>query len=778
MKRVVTLLIIIISVSGVKTLAQSINPERTILWSESTDQIQLLETDTLLFRLPSNIESDSYTKATRYYRAEGVKRRGLNYWVLNSLMEQYKGAEREFSVAEDETTLSLHAAHAQYRIGGAFIFNQTFDNQWSIASRFDFKSGRDASIDGLFRNEARSDIVIAREFGMGHYLTFNIDFDYIIRSQHSASTQETFDLTGNNFYNPAWGYYDGEVRSARVNSSFQPNLDIRYQLPLSGGATLSLEGGVDLGELKRGSLGYYNSTNPYPNYYRKLPSAMDYGYIRNYTTAVWQSGDTTYTQIAWDDLVRYNQASPDGDAYYIVESRVERYLDSHFKGMVKHTPFKGVDIEWGVESLFDNSLNYKQLDDLLGAEYHLDMDYLIGDSYNVSNELQNNLLDPNREVVEGDRFGYNYSISTLELAGIIAIRASLERFDFMASARIGSASTLRIGYYEKERFPGSSSYGESQVWNYTPIHTTALLGYSLGAKHYLRGEIKYMQSAPYTYDLFLDIDDANTLSNATPLRTADISLSYRFARNQFALECTLFATASRDGVDMVAHYDDLTSTMCRAQTTGIDTNSFGVEVVMDWDITDNWSWISTFTAASYKYASTPEVTLYSDINFSEVASASPALVDGLIVGNAPQITATSSLTYRGFKRYIINLNSSIAAMRYIEPSMIRRTQRVYNHTSNLSSDIVAYSQQERLGDIYDVEVSVIRFFYLRNGDRISARLAVSNLLGDNSRVAWARESSRLQSYDVDGLAISWQGQGSLYQYSSARSIYLTLSYKF
>ncbi len=693
-------------------------------------------------------------------------------------MTPFSSADCDLELSDSKLSTSAYFTYGEYRYRGIVHYIDNFDSGWSIDSRFDFKTGRDASIDGIFRNEARTDILLSRSYGVGHYLALDIEIDYTTRSSQGSSTKEAFDLTGNNFYNPYWGYYGGEVRSARVNNYFTPDFGVRYQRPILQGRMLALDADLSVGEVKRGSLGYYNAFNPYPDYYKKLPSAMDYGYVRDYTTAVWQSGDSNYTQIAWDELEGYNLASQDGAAYYIVESKVERYVDTHLSGVVKSTPLKGVTIEWGVEGDIDYSLNYKQVDDLLGADYHLDMDYLIGDSYNISNQMQNNLLDPDCKVVEGDRFGYNYTLRSGEISAVAALIASFNRFDLFASASVGSGFIQRVGHYEKERFPGSASYGESSVWSYTPLDIRGEFSYSLGAMHSLRASALYMQSAPYAYDIFLDIEDANTLSGTSPQRTADLSLGYQFTRGSLTLDCSLYATLSRDVTDITAHYDDLTDVMCRAKVEGIDTNSFGVEVVMDWDISSTWQWVTTLTASSYRYASNPDVTLYSDINFSVVAASSSSLIKGLIVGNAPQFTTTSALSYKGFRRCIVNLNTSLSAMRYIEPSAIRRTQRVYNHTANLSSDIVAYSQQERLDDIFDVGLSVIRFFYLSNGDRIWVRVAATNLLDDNDRVVWASESNRLQSYDEDGLSITWQGQGSRYQYGSARSIYLSFSYDF
>jgi hypothetical protein len=42
------------------------------------------------------------------------------------------------------------------------------------------------------------------------------------RGKVAPAVQEAYDLAGTNFYNPNWGYQNGEKRNAKVANSFQP----------------------------------------------------------------------------------------------------------------------------------------------------------------------------------------------------------------------------------------------------------------------------------------------------------------------------------------------------------------------------------------------------------------------------------------------------------------------------------------------------------------------------------------------------------------------------
>ena len=48
--------------------------------------------------------------------------------------------------------------------------------------------------------------------------------------------------------------------------------------------------------------------------------------------------------------------------------------------------------------------------DLLGARYLTDIDRYLIDDDTYSNLLQNDLRHPDREIREGDRFGYDYAL--------------------------------------------------------------------------------------------------------------------------------------------------------------------------------------------------------------------------------------------------------------------------------------------------------------------------------------------------------------------------------
>ena len=48
------------------------------------------------------------------------------------------------------------------------------------------------------------------------------------RGAQNASTQEVYDLMGDNMYNANWGWYNGAIRNARVRRTHEPIAILKY----------------------------------------------------------------------------------------------------------------------------------------------------------------------------------------------------------------------------------------------------------------------------------------------------------------------------------------------------------------------------------------------------------------------------------------------------------------------------------------------------------------------------------------------------------------------
>ena len=101
------------------------------------------------------------------------------------------------------------------------------------------------------------------------------------RGQNAAVTQEVYDLTGTNNYNPYWGYQNGKVRNSRIIKSFDPTVIAAFEHMIDANQRIKIAAGFHYSMYSNSAINYFNAPNPSPDYYRNLPSFFWDGQIAN-----------------------------------------------------------------------------------------------------------------------------------------------------------------------------------------------------------------------------------------------------------------------------------------------------------------------------------------------------------------------------------------------------------------------------------------------------------------------------------------------------------------
>ena len=253
------------------------------------------------------------------------------------------------------------------------------------------------------------------------------------RGQNAAVTQEVYDLTGSNNYNPYWGYQDGKVRNSRIVKSYDPTLIASYEHKFNEHHWLKVAAGYHYSWYSNSAITFYNAPDPRPDYYRNLPSFMWDGQIANpnnessagllfdeygnhypwglfigedlngknlgsgfigddgnlvgpsinkdqYNALVnlWKNRDDKTTQIDWNNLYAANYANnatdPTGSARYIVERRHNDIQEIMASANYVNTSHDHLKMTVGLEYKYSQGIHYKTIDDLLGGNQWIDID--------------------------------------------------------------------------------------------------------------------------------------------------------------------------------------------------------------------------------------------------------------------------------------------------------------------------------------------------------------------------------------------------------------------
>lgn len=778
-------------------------------YAEREERREPLTTDSTLFYRAVQSAGDLYGRHTDFNLPQiARKRRGLDYGTERASFSGVEVSYRYFSAlrllgAEEERRVGLAAAPGEpgtagglrtfrftdvvplqplfasvrftdrnYLFGARFAASGALGHGWSYAAAFDARTGRDMHVEGVFTHAVTAGLRLARRWGEGHELALTCIVPPSTRGMRLSSSEEAFTLTGDRLYNPAWGFQNGRVRNSRVRRETVPLAVATYTVPVSASTSFGAALGVEAGISKYSMLDWYDARTPMPDNYRYLP-----GYTGDRETEqAWRACDPRFTQIDWDELIRQNRMAA-GHAVYALADRAERLCNLTLNALFTTDADERLTLRYGISLGSERARSYKQMRDLLGAEYITDIDQFLVDDDTYNNRLQNDLRHPGRTIREGGRFDYDYALTLCRAELRLQAEYRADRFRADLSAVLGSASVGRRGYYEKELFPGGQSFGPSRTVRFTPYVLKALAGWAFSPRRYLEIALMAAAQTPRAENLFYQpLYNNRTIDNPVPERVYAAQLDYRLTGPVVNLQATAYAVMSLDGAETRRYYDDMASVYCDMAVTGIGQLSYGLEAAADIRLSYRWRLSLAASAGRYEYARDPRVTVISDVDNAAVDTRAVSRMGGCEAGGAPQLTASAELAWFGAKGWGCRASAGYAGRRYVEPIPLRRTDRIAGQGGVTPEAFDAFTRQERLPDAFTLDASVFKSFYFARS-RLTAALMLRNLLGDADTVYSGYESLRVGRIR-SGDAILFTPHASRRTYAWPRSFYLTISYRF
>ena len=611
------------------------------------------------------------------------------------------------------------------------------DDDWVLRSYVRANTGRDLYVEGVAGNAV--DVALsAQRVWRNDKLFVAVMLPWSKRSVRQYSVAEAYNLTQNRLYNPAWGIQSGEMRSSRINSSLRPEVLGAWSRRLGAWADMSvtMRGAVE--RTGRTSLAWYDAQTPMPDNYRYLPSFFDDEDEARPVSEAWSYNKLKYTQIDWDALYHTNSLQRDGHAAYAVESRRSNAIK--YDAVVEFSSrLRGFDIDYGVLLNVDSRRIFKVVDDLLGADYLLDIDYFIRDDATYGTRYRNNLRSEQLEVREGDHCGYDYRLSRWQMSLFGVARWDIGAMNFEVAATLGHAGSRRRGYFEKELFADYRSYGTSKAAKFYPSSLSAMWGYALGC-HEFSAQIMARGSAPKDEDMFLQPDYNNRLAEGLRSEFAFATeLGYNYMRSNLKLGAKLFVVHHSSERQVVRYYDDFAEEFVDAVISDIERLNLGVEL----DASVNWSnYLSSqfsLTAGRYRYSDDASVVVYAD-NDNDLIAETTARMCGVRSGY-PELTAYGDITFR---RAGWRATASVQywGLRHVAPSFVRRTERVLGYAPSVE-ELSALKYQERLRDALSLGVNVGKSFYFGEKLWLNVALSVDNLL-NSSMISGGYEQNRVR----------------------------------
>lgn len=791
--------------------AQEVDDYRQYKIDDELVQMETITTDTLLFYRALHSYGDLYEEVTAYrfsfaenarrgfYFTErkatldGVALRHSNISLLRRLgvsERSYAGlahssgnisgmaGEDEFSTAEgvpvEGRNVSMFFSGRGYLGGIRATRHWMMRRGWSMSAYAALKGGDDLYVKGVYNNAIDVALRITKSYDSGATLSFVALESDGERGLRSGSTEEAFTLTGDNLYNPSWGRQQGKVRNSRVRKESVPFAMASLSVPIGNNTQMNIAVGGDYGLRSYSTLGWYDAMTPRPDNYRYLPSYFSSKDVATEVEDRWRSGDERYTQIDWAELYAQNHMSADG-AVYAMDERVERIARAEAVAHFQTELGQNLTVGYGVRGRYNSSRNYKQMADLLGATHLLDMDYYLMDDDTFSNRLQNDLRNPNRNVAVGDRFSYDYALVERGVEANASLEYLASRWRFDVGVAVGATQQYRHGYFEKEIFAGEKSYGRSGVVNFAPYTVKASLGYSFSARHNIDFGAMIAEVALDVEDMFLNPQYNNRMvDNPVAERHLAAELNYRFNSPNVRLLLSAYYTRTENERDVFRAYDDLSATYCDVDVAGMGITRYGVEASSEIRLSRTLRGSLSAAAGRYVYSDNPFVTHYADADNRVISSRSQSFMNDCFVGGAPMISGSAEITYLN-RGWVASIGAQALALRYVDASPIRRTERVALQASASEEIYREFMSQNRLNDAVTVDASLSRWFNI-GASRLSLTLSVRNLLGNRNIVYGGYESSRIRNY-MSGAQRIYAPQDDVLTYAYPRTYYVVLSWK-
>ncbi len=317
-------------------------------------------------------------------------------------------------------------------------------NGWAISVSGSRRWAEEGFIDGTFYDSYAYFLSIDRRINRKHSLNFTGFGAPTKRGRSNATTQEMYDIAGTNFYNPNWGYQNGEKRNARVADRHEPMLILRHDWQISENANLTTAASYQFGKNGSTAIDWFDAPDPRPDYYRNVPSFFLLDDEDEAAAILFQQlqSDEAARQLDWTSFYNINRTSQLTEKYdflledhdfsgkwsqYILEERRFDNTRLNFNTNYQNVINDQLTIQFGASYQQQSTDSYKLVEDLLGGDFTVNVDrFAVRDSIGNPQAQQNDLSNSDNILQEGDRVGYSYESNIQKgevwLQGVVTLR--------------------------------------------------------------------------------------------------------------------------------------------------------------------------------------------------------------------------------------------------------------------------------------------------------------------------------------------------------------------
>lgn len=663
-----------------------------------------------------------------------------------------------FGALGGTSDLDLRPSHQRKQVKVSYAYtNRTYrnrvmatgstglmENGWAVTASASTRLGKTGFVKGTPYEAYSYFLAVEKKFNDKHSISFTGFGAPAKRGMQSASVGEVYKLLDDPYYNPNWGYQDGEVRTARIRTAHEPVLMLSHFWDINKTTAMTTSVGYSFGRTGTTALNWYNAADPRPDYYRYLPSYQEDSTVAEQVAQAWQT-DESVSQIDWDYLYQVNLLSnlSGEQAKYILEERRldhnQFVLASHINKSVNNNLF----VSGGLNAGFYKSRNYKVIADMLGGDYWIDIDqFSERDFPSDTTMLQNDLNNPNRKIGVGDTYGYDYdvNINNESIWGLAEFNYS--HIDFYLGLNLGSTQFWRTGNMKNGRYP-ENSYGDSKKFSFLNYAAKAGVTYKVTGRHFFVLNTGYFKSAPNFNDVFQAPRINNlTVPDVTSKKIFSADLSYIMRTPKVQARLTVYETMFWDDNKVSSFYHDDLQTYVDYVLVGVDKINQGVELGVEVKLLPVLSATLAGNIGNYRYTSRP--TAYVSVENGSVADTSETVyAKYFYVSGTPQTAGSLGLKFQHPKYWYANANLNCFANNWVDFYPARRTSNAIENIGPGDTLINLITEQTKAFDNPQFTLDLSLGKSIKIGKYfININASVSNVLNNKNLVTTAYEQYR------------------------------------
>lgn len=691
--------------------------------------------------------------------------------------------------------LTLSGANRNYILRGMFTHSTgLMKNGWAFTGSVGYRWGNNGNIEGINYNSLSYFLSAEKVFNERHSLSFATWGSPTERGQQMASTEEAYYLANSHYYNPNWGYQNGEKRNSRIVRQFEPSAVLSWDFKIDDTKKLTTSAGFKYSNYGKSALGWNgNAADPRPDYYKNMPSNVFDVWNEvptgeqlqqfNALTDLWKN-NKAFRQVDWDAmyLANKNANALGKEALYYVEERHNDQIAFNFNSVFNHQWNDRNSYVAGISFNTTKGMHYKKMKDLLGANLYIDVDkFAVRDHGANSTMAQNDLMNPNRRIGEGDKFGYDYNIFVNKENAWVRYQGNDGgSLHYFLGGQIGSTQIFRDGLMRNGRAP-QKSLGSSGTAKFLEGGVKAGLNWAINGNHSFSLNAGYEERAPLAYNAFIAPRIKNDF--VKDLKTERIfggDLTYHFNTPWVMGRITGYYTRFQNQVEMDAFYNDSEARFTYLSMNNVEKEHWGVEAAATFKLTSNLSLTALATWSDMQYMNNPNAVMTYE---SESESSADRVYAKGMHGNGTPLSAYSLGLDYSINGWFFNLTGNYYHRVYIDFSSYRRLESVLQQVGGIGVDgngnkVVNVPSQERFDGGFMLDASIGKFIRLRNGKSLSLNLNLTNITNNTDLRTGGFEQNR-GDLKQDGTERSYKfSKNSKYFYAFPFNAFLNIGYRF